>query len=634
MKNLSRLVSPLIFLLLTSACTATFSIRRADTTTFYKKITSNALTENKLSQLSQQQLRLLDLDKRYKEDVPGTIDALEQKLVELNQPMIALPIIETSYLYAKKLERKDETESAAYYLLTAAYANDYLRQDTGADLATRIDPVGPIVTRFYNSAVARLILLRQKKELSWDRELVFFTPNTRFYLTTERDNSNVFEPEYFDKYESSFEIESTGLVNEYVKPGIGASLVGIRSNKPKDENFLENRTIPAIYSPVNAIIYFEERNAWEPIEERSAKIHFYDLVRSEDIYLDDTLIPLQSDFSTPFAMLLAKVQPSTLKGFFDSFSSHKRLDLLELFMIDRYDPDKIPVIMVHGLFSNPATFIQMFNDLRGVEEIRKTYQFWFYRYPTGLPIAYSSGQLRREIEELRAKFDPEGDDLASKDMIVIGHSMGGLLTKMMVHKPKTSLWDELATVPPEELDLGDSEKEREKALARINEMFVYKPLPYISRVAFIATPHGGSSISTDFIGRLGSYLTTLPKFITKTATHVLTRNKDKIKFHPGQYTEARASTSIDQLAPDSPLLLKMQEIPIPITHHSIVGIRDAKTTERASDGIVPYDSAHLATATSEKLVQEGHSCLEHPETILEVKRILRLHRLERPKNRS
>jgi hypothetical protein len=63
----------------------------------------------------------------------------------------------------------------------------------------------------------------------------------------------------------------------------------------------------------------------------------------------------------------------------------------------------------------------------------------------------------------------------------------------------------------------------------------------------------------------------------------------------------------------------------PFPCHSIIGDRGRGDTPNSSDGVVPYWSSHLAGAQSELIVPGPHGSLALPQTIADLKRILRLH---------
>ena len=129
-------------------------------------------------------------------------------------------------------------------------------------------------------------------------------------------------------------------------------------------------------------------------------------------------------------------------------------------MLEPYTPGKIPVLMVHGLWSSPLTWMEMFNDLRSMREIRDNYQFWFYEYPTGQPFWDSAAQLRDDLAKTREVLDPAHAEPALDQMVLVGHSMGGLLSKLQVVDSGDAFWRTVSDEPLEKLKLPDETKQR------------------------------------------------------------------------------------------------------------------------------------------------------------------------------
>src|SRR5205085_999316 len=68
-----------------------------------------------------------------------------------------------------------------------------------------------------------------------------------------------------------------------------------------------------------------------------------------------------------------------------------------LYLMQPYSPDRIPVIMVHGLKSTPLTWHEMTNEIMDDSVLGRRYQLWHYLYPTGLPFLASAAEFRDEI---------------------------------------------------------------------------------------------------------------------------------------------------------------------------------------------------------------------------------------------
>jgi pimeloyl-ACP methyl ester carboxylesterase len=338
----------------------------------------------------------------------------------------------------------------------------------------------------------------------------------------------------------------------------------------------------------------------------------------DTISINNKDIPLEADFSTPLGVQLTNVKP-ILRGLEGMFKSDKQIEKAGMYLLEPYRENKIPVVMVHGLMSSPETWVEMFNDLRGDPELRRKYQFWFYSYPTGLPILYSGSLLRNELNEIRSKFDPDNNNPNFDQMVLIGHSMGGLLSRQMVQDSGDTYWNSVFAEPIEDLNVDEPTREL------LQNIFYFKPQPFVKRVVFVATPHVGSDLADLGVARFFAGFINLPDLINDTADTILAR-KD-IDFAFDHEEPRKIYNSIELLSPTSRFTIATNKIPLNpnIPYHSIIGIRRDKVGPGSSDGIVPYESSHLDFTVSEKLVPSTHEAQKHPLAIDEVKRILKLH---------
>jgi pimeloyl-ACP methyl ester carboxylesterase len=287
-------------------------------------------------------------------------------------------------------------------------------------------------------------------------------------------------------------------------------------------------------------------------------------------------------------------------------------------MLQPYEPGKIPVVFIHGLWSSPIIWMPVINDLQGDQTLRNHFQFWYFMYPTGNPFAYSAAMLRTSLNEAVRSLDPEGKDPALQRMVLVGHSMGGLLAKMMVQDSQSELWNLVSKQPIDQIQADEEERER------IRQVFMFEPQPFVDRVVFIATPHRGSNVSKRFIGRLGSAMISLPRTLLESQDRLLDKNPDAFT----QFFQKPLPTSVDNLSPDSPIIQAVANLEIDpkVRYHSIIGNTREGTIEAGNDGVVPYTSSHMEGAESEYIVPAGHSsCQSHPLTVLEIQRILYDH---------
>jgi pimeloyl-ACP methyl ester carboxylesterase len=292
-----------------------------------------------------------------------------------------------------------------------------------------------------------------------------------------------------------------------------------------------------------------------------------------------------------------------------------------LSLLRPYERGKVTVVFIHGLWSNPCSWARMIEGLEADSALCDRYQFWTFGYSTGDPLPHSAALLRGNLDEVRRKFDPDGSDRAFDKMVIVGHSMGGLLTKMMVQETGARLWQIVSDRPVDEL-AGDPE---DRELFR--RALFYKPRPEIRRVVFIATPHRGSQVDQGPVGHLGSRLIRLPDPLRASYNRLIASNR------PDFFTERFRKglpTSVDELEWKSTILMRLDQLGLAptIKAHSIIAVQHDPPTASGGDGIVPYDSAHLDGVASELLVSSGHLCQDKPAVIREVRRILLEHQAD------
>jgi pimeloyl-ACP methyl ester carboxylesterase len=289
-----------------------------------------------------------------------------------------------------------------------------------------------------------------------------------------------------------------------------------------------------------------------------------------------------------------------------------------LSLLRPYHRGRIPVVLVHGLWSSPWSWSTLVEALETDEVVRDRYQLWTFGYSTGDPILYSAWLLRRDLDEARRMLDPDRTDTAFDRTVVVGHSMGGLLAKMMVQDSGPRIWRLVSDRPFEELS-GEPE---DRDLFR--RALFFKPRPEVRRVVFIATPHRGSRVDQGGLERLGTRLVRLQEPLRAAYGRLIARNG------PAFFSERLREglpTSIEELQWGSPALTALSELSLPagVTAYSIIADRREPPGAGGSDGLVPYDSAHLDGVASEVLVSSGHLCQGHPAVIREVRRILAEH---------
>jgi pimeloyl-ACP methyl ester carboxylesterase len=380
-----------------------------------------------------------------------------------------------------------------------------------------------------------------------------------------------------------------------------------------EEKFLMPRQV----YPMTALLKLEPpTTTGEPY---SLRLELHDPLLERQVEFGGRLEPLAADLTTPLVYHFARSPLPILQeiGLLDPQWLEK---LAGLYMLHPYEPGKIPVILVHGLRSSPAAWMKVINDLRGDPNLRDRYQFWLFMYPTGTPFPGSAAKLREGLNELRQVIDPAHHDQALDRAVLIGHSMGGLISKMMIESSGDELWKLVGRRPFDELRATPEHKEM------LRRFFFFEPHPTVSRVVFIATPHRGSELGDQFIGRLADRLIRLPLSLRMTYKTLLAQNGPD--FFTAESRQSGLPSSIDELRTDNRLLMTLASLPrkpgVPV--HSIIGQKDPTLPiDQGSDGIVAYSSSHLDWAASELVVPGDHGCQDTPETIAELRRILYLH---------
>jgi pimeloyl-ACP methyl ester carboxylesterase len=325
---------------------------------------------------------------------------------------------------------------------------------------------------------------------------------------------------------------------------------------------------------------------------------------------------LAADLTAPLLDMLSGMPQTGVAGFLMPFGRSDTRPRLEL--LEPHQPGRIPVVFIHGLGSDEGTWFEMINELRAWPEFHRRFEPWVFHYPTGASFLAVAAVLRQELATAVAAIDPQGRDPALKQLVIVGHSMGGLHAKMMVVDSGEAIWDSIAQVPIEQMRMRPRTRQ---LMARATH---FRPLPFVTRVIFIATPHRGSVIASLGVGRAASLLVREPPEIT--AVH-----EEAVRLNPGGFRPEYAKkvpTTIDLLEPSSPTLQALEQLRPPcwVSRHTIAGDIHPSVIGGRDDCVVSVASARQPGVVTELLVPASHTKVHrHPETIREVEAILRMH---------
>ena len=417
-----------------------------------------------------------------------------------------------------------------------------------------------------------------------------------------------------------------GLRNR-CRPGIGAALVSSLEPLPGFQDPAFARVPPGIKIATTAFLRLDAVHQGLVTGHVTGKLELVTPGEGTFITVDKQQVPLEFNLSSALAYTLegSRVYDIELKGLFSGSLVLAREPARfrdNVFLMAPHRIGRIPIVLVHGTASSPGRWAELMNEVLNDRELWGKYQFWLYTYNTGNPILYSAGILMEGLKNTVKELDPEEKDPAMKKMVVIGHSQGGLLTKLTAVDSGVKFWDNITQTPLDALDVSPETKEL------LTRSLYYKPLPFVKRVVFVATPHGGSFVAGGWIGRLTGKLISLPKTLLNPLEEIISRDP-KIA---AKFSIRDIPKSTDNMDPKNRFIKTISSLPIApgVYAHSIIPVKNPNAPkEKWNDGVVEYSSAHIDGVTSELVVHSGHSTQDHPETIEEIRRIL-IENLQEP----
>ena len=573
-----------------------------------------------------QALRVCALEEKYEKHPDEAIGELEQLVETRPSADLVYALAELCYIRGKALEAEDPQGAGVWYGASLGRAYQYLFDYRFAWLRNPYDPQFREACDVYNGSLeAALRLVCSRNELKPNQVCSVETGGKYYNILCLLRNSR-WKPQDIDHFEFASDYEVEGLSNHYRTYGLGVPLIAVR--KRYEEQPAEDRYLPPQLSfPMTA--FFRPLDRSSSSLPYDAVLELYDPMAGAETQVGPLTVPLESDSTTPLAHALSNPvteKLATLGLLFPEFltemQSETKSPIMGLYMLEPYQPGKIPVLMVHGLWSSPMTWMQMYNDLRNAPEIRSKYQFWFYYYPTGQPFLLSAAQMRADLAEMRATLDPGRRDAALDQMVLIGHSMGGLVSRLQTMHSGNDFWSLVSDRPFSEL------KAKPEIREGLASLFFFAPNPSIRRVITIGTPYRGSDVSNNVTQWITGKLVKLPTQLVTYQKELYRENKDILK----DDALIQIQTSVDTLDPDYPVFPAMLEAAKPawVKYHNIVGEipqENALTSFlKGSDGVVSFESAHMEDVESEIVVSADHTSIHtRPRAIVEVRRILLQH---------
>ena len=497
--------------------------------------------------------------------------------------------------------------SATKYLLaaeheqpSAALGHDVLAAKISYGVLER-QPKNESARSIYNFAVARVVQDVDRTDIEpWRHPVTVVTDEGRYTLVSPQPVDTDHDPSRYDLFPTdTLKIGGKFFQTYSTVSGLGAPIAVV--GRTESPHFRQQYKLRRIYAPTTAIVRFSGRKA---------DLEFIDPLNAERITLNKQTFPIAADFDAPTALLVARERPERL-GLSRVMNPEAYADTAMLTRLQQFDPARTPVIFVHGLQETGASWAPMIDSLRHDPAIRKHYQFWYFSYPSGYPYPYAAALFRQDLDGIERAFPNH------KRIVLIGHSMGGLICRLTVTDAGDKIWRDFFATPPARTPLAnDTRKLLEQAL-------VFNHRPDVQRVIFISTPHRGSELASNWIGRIGAALVRTPRLFNS----IYASTKPLLIADPAGRPLNRMPNSVDTLEPNDRFVEAVNKLPITrgIPYHSIMGDRGRGDTPNSSDGVVPYWSSHLDGAQSELIVNSDHGAQYNPDAIREVERILKLN---------
>lgn len=522
---------------------------------------------------------------------------------EVSGPVGAQAKIERSIAAGNdRLEAGASEEAMGHYLAALREADRWMRGATPERW--------PFLFRMHAYATARLVESLGILESGGVRSRTLSLPGGgKIALkVSETKGEGRVDPYVYQSLEAADRYRLVDFGASSPQAGWGAPFIGWRAASDElDGGAAAFFPEQGLYQALTALVHFRQGGA---------ELAFYDVLLEDGVALEDGReVPLAVDVSSAWARqvdadpykkaILGMLRPGKMNG------------VMRLSFTEPFREDRIPVVFVHGLASHGATWDRTINGLLAHPEIREKYQFWLYQYPSGYPFIYPAAELRRTLRDVRQSVDPQRRLPALDNMVLVGHSMGGLISSVQVRRTDDEELHRLLKRPISEMDADASTKER------LRDFVAFQPDGHVRRVVFIATPHRGSTIADGWVGRLFARLIELPNDIVSLNFKGMVQELTDT----GMSLIDLAPNSVMRLQYYNPALKTLASLPFDdrVAVHTIVGDRGLGNAPHSSDGVVSYTSSFLQAAQSEHVVPSWHSAHRHPEAIAELQRILLDH---------
>lgn len=605
-----HLVALLLLINILSGCANPVGVKKVSPRESYKLRVNNVLSDGEMSDNTKTVLQRYNLLKTLTVNPQDTIQLLNNYSILDNRRDILFALSELSYLLATKLPKGhsgiDKGKARDLFFQSAVYAYFYLLGDGETTPPTAYDIRFREACDFYNRSLWLAFSTNDDNSLNLT-EGVRQTTGGALTLVLNSKHLNWPVDNLAGLYPSDgYKVRGFTVRNRI--PGLGLPLIGVSKKTAKSPT--------GGVVPITAFLRIQGSYSEYHQGKSIASLELYSALDRTEIQVNGRSVPLETDITVPLAYRLEGSKLWTIGE--KRFLKGTRVSEKLLF-IQPYEPGRIPVVFVHGTASSPVWWAEMVNSLRAETLIRKHFQFWFYQYNTSNLIMLSAAELRESLTDLVHQLDPHKKDPALQNMIMIGHSQGGLLTKMAVVDPGQTLWHSISDKKIDEIIIDEDVKRF------AGRLLFFQPLPFVKRVVFISTPHRGSYLTKAWVRSLVRKFVNLPDAMASGSQAFFMTAGSQLKLPSS--VKGVIPTSIDGMSEENPLLQSLAVLPLEsdVVGHSIISVKPGMDIATGNDGVVEFRSAYIDGVKSNFIVRSGHSCQEHPFTIEEVRRILLEH---------
>ena len=418
-----HLVGILLLSLLLAGCSTPIGVRRLDPQAAYTTSMASPLSGDLASSATTVILHRFNLTKEWQKEPAAVIRTLHEKVLEDHRRDILFALAELSYLEGERLSQgADPTEhklAPEYFLLSAVYAYFAVLDPEYKPVPSLFDRRLQTACDLYNFSLWRGLTTGDKGEIEI-RPGVRQLPVGRMEISVDTRRFP-WELERFAKFEAADGYAIRGLSVRNRTDGLGTPLIAVR--RSAKENLFGSQAIPATaFLRLDGSLVDLGHSAFK------ASLELHSAYEDDHVVVADKEVPLETDTTITTAYKLAEEEIWSFGV--DAFLGRLQEVPSRLFRFQPYDPDRIPVIFVHGTMSSPVWWAEMINTLSGDPVLGKKFQFWYFFYNSSRLITVSALDLRKAIEEQIDKLDPGRTSAAMRNMVVIGHSQGGLLAKL------------------------------------------------------------------------------------------------------------------------------------------------------------------------------------------------------------